>query len=316
METTQLLIVAALLVLLAEVTYILMKLPRQTSGKRKKLILVDTSVLIDGRITAVAKSGFITDTLAIPRSVVGELQYLADNADHEKRARARHGLDIIAELQEASHVDVQVLQDSTSVKEGVDERLLNLAKKYGASVCTIDYNLNKVAIVEGIKVLNINELAQSLRMAYLPGEKTLLELTQKGQDSHQAVGHLSDGTMVVVENSSSRIGTTIEVEFIRSLQTAAGKMMFARPVDQSQGRVAASPKDSSRTTPANSPKKLNRGNGTKPHQTQPRSHETPRQASQSRSPRQHQGTNTTRSQSRQPRQSDREAAFLDLVDKQ
>ena len=317
METTQLLIVAVLLVLLAEVTYILTKLPRQTSGKRKKLILVDTSVLIDGRITAVAKSGFITDTLAIPRSVVGELQYLADNADHEKRARARHGLDIIAELQEASHVDVQVLQDSTSVKEGVDERLLNLAKKYNASVCTIDYNLNKVAIVEGIKVLNINELAQSLRMAYLPGEKTLLELTQKGQDSHQAVGHLSDGTMVVVENSSSRIGTTIEVEFIRSLQTAAGKMMFARPVDQNQGRVTASSKDSPRTTPANSPKKLSRGNGTKPHhQAQPRSQETQRQASSSRPQRQHQATNSTRSQSRQPRQSDREAAFLDLVDKQ
>lgn len=318
METTQLLIVAVLLVLLAEVTYILTKLPRQSSGKRKKLILVDTSVLIDGRITSVAKSGFITDTLAIPRSVVGELQYLADNADHEKRARARHGLDVIAELQQASHVDVQVLQDSTSVKEGVDERLLNLAKKYNASVCTIDYNLNKVAIVEGIKVLNINELAQSLRMAYLPGEKTLLELTQKGQDSHQAVGHLSDGTMVVVENASSRIGTTIEVEFIRGLQTAAGKMMFARPVDQNQGRTTASPSkaDASRSIP-NGPKKLNRGNGTKPQQAQARSQETTsRQTNQTRTPRSNQGSSQSRPQSRPPRQADREAAFLDLVDKQ
>lgn len=315
METTQLLIVAVLLVLLAEVTYILKKLPRQSGGKRKKLILVDTSVLIDGRITSVAKSGFITDTLAIPRSVVGELQYLADNADHEKRARARHGLDVIAELQQASHVDVQVLQDSTSVKEGVDERLLNLAKKYHASVCTIDYNLNKVAIVEGIKVLNINELAQSLRMAYLPGEKTLLELTQKGQDSHQAVGHLSDGTMVVVENSASRIGTTIEVEFIRSLQTAAGKMMFARPVEQSQGRSAMPSKvEAHRVTSTNAPKKLNRGNGTKPHQPQSRAQETSRQSSQPRTPRHNQTNNRT--QSRPPRQADREAALLDLVDKQ
>lgn len=260
MEITQLVIVAVLLVLLAEVTYVMSKLPRQASSRRqKKMILVDTSVLIDGRIIAVAKSGFISDTLAIPRSVVGELQYLADNADAEKRARARHGLDVIAELQQISHVDVQVLQDATMVKEGVDERLLALAKKYRASVCTIDYNLNKVAIVEGIRVLNINELAQSLRMAYLPGEKTLLELVQKGQDSHQAVGHLSDGTMVVVENASDRLGTTVEVEFIRSLQTAAGKMMFARLVDQakrpakSESATVANKKPSGRKVNSSSP---------------------------------------------------------------
>lgn len=313
METTQLLILAVLLVLLAEVTYILTKLPRQTTGKRKKLILVDTSVLIDGRIISVAKSGFISDTLAIPRSVVGELQYLADNADHEKRARARHGLDVIAELQQASHVDVQVLQDGTSVKEGVDERLLTLAKKYNASVCTIDYNLNKVAIVEGIKVLNINELAQSLRMAYLPGEKTLLELTQKGQDSHQAVGHLSDGTMVVVENSSSRIGTTIEVEFIRSLQTAAGKMMFAKPVDQQGHSRTVSQKSENQRGTSTSPKKLNRASGTKPSQTSSR---PPQEAARNQTNQRRQSQTSGRHQSRPPRQADREAAFLDLVDKQ
>jgi rRNA-processing protein FCF1 len=267
MEISQLVIVAVLLLLLAEVTYILTKLPKQTASRRqKKMILVDTSVLIDGRIIAVAKSGFISDTLAIPRSVVGELQYLADNADHEKRARARHGLDIIAELQQISHIDVQVLQDSTTVKEGVDERLLVLAKKYHASVCTIDYNLNKVAIVEGIRVLNINELAQSLRMAYLPGEKTLLEMTQKGQDSHQAIGHLSDGTMVVVENAADKLGTTVEVEFIRSLQTAAGKMMFARLVDHTKPTQKQS-HDSARSLPVTAKKPAGRKPGvtTKPH---------------------------------------------------
>jgi hypothetical protein len=105
-----------------------------------------------------------------------------------------------------------------------------LAKKYNGSICTIDYNLNKVAKVEGIVVLNVNDLAMSLRMAYLPGEKMLLELTAKGQDGHQAVGHLTDGTMVVVEHASSQIGHTVEIEFIRSLQTAAGKMMFAKAV--------------------------------------------------------------------------------------
>jgi hypothetical protein len=112
--------------------------------------------------------------------------------------------------------------------------LLKLAKKYHGSICTIDYNLNKVAKVEGVSVLNVNDLALSLRMAYLPGEKILLELTQKGQDGHQAVGHLADGTMVVVEHANNRIGQTVEVEFIRGIQTAAGKMMFAKIVEKSK----------------------------------------------------------------------------------
>jgi rRNA-processing protein FCF1 len=324
MDTSQLVIVAVLLVLLAEVTYLLAKLPRQAGMRRpgKRLILVDTSVLIDGRIIAVAKSGFISDTLAIPRSVVGELQYLADTADHEKRARARHGLDIITELQQLSHVHVQILHDSTTVREGVDERLLNLAKKYNAAVCTIDFNLNKVAVVEGIRVLNINELAQTLRMAYLPGERTLLALIQKGQDSHQAVGHLPDGTMVVVENAVSRIGTSVEVEFIRSLQTTAGKMMFARLVDQP--KPAAKP-----DAATSSPKRANRASGTKPPRRDAdtsRAPQTQTQATSKPSERRAAASDTQRSQpqtrpdsrrTKKPaRQSDREAAFLDLVDKQ
>lgn len=193
--------------------------------------MVDTSVLIDGRIISVAKSGFIGDTLVIPRSVVRELQFLADNADHEKRARARYGLDVVQELQALPQVSVEILADGGQATEGVDERLLTLAKKHGAAVCTIDYNLNKVAVVEGIVVLNVNELAQSLRMAYLPGERIRLELVQKGQDAHQGVGYLPDGTMVVVEHASKFVGQAVEIEFIRSLQTAAGKMMFARRIE-------------------------------------------------------------------------------------
>lgn len=230
MELLQIILLVVVLAVLAEVTYLVAKLPRQTLSKKGRMILVDTSVLIDGRIIAVAKTGFIGDTLVIPRSVVGELQFLADNADHEKRARARYGLDVVSELQNIPHITVEILQDGSKAQEGVDERLLNLAKKHGAVVCTIDYNLNKVAVVEGITVLNVNELAQSLRMAYLPGEKMVLELVQKGQDAHQGVGYLPDGTMVVVENASKYIGQSIEIEFIRSLQTAAGKMMFAKLV--------------------------------------------------------------------------------------
>lgn len=224
----ELLIIIVLLVIAAETTYLTLASGRKTMRIQQAPIFVDTSVLIDGRIVAVAESGFMTRPLYIPRSVVGELQFLADNGDTEKRTRARHGLDIIAQLQAIAAVKTVIFNDGVRAEEGVDNRLLKLAKKHSGAVCTIDYNLNKVALVDGVEVLNINELAKSLRMAYLPGEHMMLELTQKGNDPHQGVGHLSDGTMVVVEHAGKYIGKTVEVEFIRSLQTAAGKMMFAK----------------------------------------------------------------------------------------
>ncbi|CAN5378347.1 hypothetical protein BH10PAT4_BH10PAT4_2150 [soil metagenome] len=229
----ELFIIILLLVIAAEATYLVANTyKKQINKKAGHPIFVDTSVLIDGRIIAVAQSGFLgSDTLFIPRSVIGELQFLADNGDGEKRSRARHGLDVVSDLQAMPDVKAEIFQDGSKAEEGVDERLLKLAAKYKGSICTIDYNLNKVAQVEHIRVLNVNDLAMSLRMAYLPGEKMLLELTQKGQDSHQAVGHLTDGTMVVVEHANKLIGKTVEVEFIRSLQTAAGKMMFAKPTN-------------------------------------------------------------------------------------
>lgn len=219
-------------IILIELSYLVMVNTKKLSHKKDiKPIFVDTSVLIDGRIIAVASSGFINGKLSIPRSVIGELQFLADNGDSEKRSRARHGLDVVSELQKIPNIKVEIFQDGSRAEEGVDERLLKLAKKYHGSICTIDYNLNKVAQVENIVVQNVNDLAMNLRMSYLPGEKMLLELTNKGQDAHQAVGHLTDGTMVVVEHASSLIGKTVEVEFVRSLQTTAGKMMFAKIIE-------------------------------------------------------------------------------------
>jgi len=233
-------IIILLLVLLAEATYLVAVNTKRLSHKKEiKPIFVDTSVLMDGRIMAVAQSGFIVGQLSIPRSVIGELQFLADNSDSEKRNRARHGLDVVTELQSMPNVKVEIFQDGSKAAEGVDERLLNLAKKYQGSICTIDYNLNKVAKVENIEVLNVNDLAMSLRMAYLPGERMLLELIQKGQDGHQAVGHLTDGTMVVVEHASGQIGKKVEIEFVRSLQTAAGKMMFAKLVEVKKEHTAS-----------------------------------------------------------------------------
>lgn len=202
-------------------------------GRRE--ILVDTSVLIDGRILAVAKTGFIGDVLLIPRSVVGELQLLADGADSEKRSRARYGLDVVRDLQQVEGLIVKVLQDDVRVPEGVDNRLLELAKKRRAGILTNDFNLNKVAVVEGVLVLNVNELAQGLRAEVLPGEQIELELTQKGSENGQAVGHLADGTMVVVENAARWVGKRVTVEFIRYLQTSAGRMMFARRVGGDSG---------------------------------------------------------------------------------
>lgn len=244
MDLLKLLTLMMLFLVLIEVSYLVVKLPRQT-GVKKQYIFLDTSVLIDGRIVAVASSGFMSGTIAIPRSVIGELQYMADNADHEKRLRARHGLDVARILQDLKTVNVVLFQDGSKAEEGVDERLINLAKKHSGLICTIDYNLNKVAAVEGITVCNVNDLAKNLRMEYLPGEKTKLELVQKGQDIHQGVGYLSDGTMVVVERASSKIGKLVEVEFIRSLQTAAGKMMFAR-IAESQSKKIIKHADSKR----------------------------------------------------------------------
>lgn len=250
MNTFEIMTSVLLTLLLIEVTYLLMRSPQQAAmRKRTREILLDTSVLMDGRIVAIAKTGFIGGTVVIPRSVIGELQFLADAADHDKRARARSGLDVVAELQALPNVDVDILQDGSKADEGVDERLLTLAKKRGAVVCTLDYNLNKVALVEDIAILNVNELAQSLRMAYLPGERLHLELVQKGQDAHQAVGYLPDGTMVVVEHASKSMGQTVEIEIIRSLQTAAGRMMFAKqlvakekPSSQQSHRLTAAKK--------------------------------------------------------------------------
>jgi uncharacterized protein YacL len=246
----EIIIIILLLAIAAETTYLSVNSFQKERRIQFTPMFVDTSVLIDGRITAIAESGFLTRPLYIPRSVVGELQFLADNADSEKRSRARHGLDIISQLQALPQVKTVIFPDGVKAEEGVDNRLLKLAKKHGGAVCTIDYNLNKVAVVEGIEVLNVNELAKSLRMAYLPGEKARIELTQKGNDQHQAVGHLDDGTMVVVEHAYKQIGTIVEVEFIRSLQTAAGKMMFAK--------LSQQPKVISQKQKANAPAKTDK----------------------------------------------------------
>lgn len=197
-------------------------------GKYPNPLIVDTSVLIDGRIADIAASGFITGTLIVAPSVIGELHKLADLGDNLKRGRGRRGLDILAKLQKEKKVKVEILAKDDPSGAGVDEKLVKLAADLRGKLLTVDWNLNKVASVRKIAVLNINELANAVKTAVLPNERLMITIRNMGREKDQGVGYLSDGTMVVVEAGASLIGKEVEVSVQKVLQTAAGKMVFAR----------------------------------------------------------------------------------------
>lgn len=216
---------------LIETSYLTVKKARE---KRLKVargsMLLDSSALMDGRIVDVAKSGLITAEIIIPKTVLEEMQLLADKANNRKRSRARLGLDNIKRLQKVSFIDVSVVDDGEIEAGGVDARLVNLANKYGASIATTDFNLNKVAKAQDIIVINVNELSQILRVQVLPGEKMEIKIVQAGQGRGQGVGYLDDGTMVVVDKTAKNIGQKVKIEIERSLQTEAGRMVFAKKI--------------------------------------------------------------------------------------
>lgn len=237
-------IIIGLLILIIVEVYLLTR-TRKYHDIKQISMLVDTSVIMDGRVVELAETGFLLGQVIVPKSVLAELQLLADGSDHAKRERARLGMDVVKKLKDILGPSFTLLQDGVATR-GVDEALITLAKETDSAILTLDYNLNKVAQVEGVKVLNINELAKSIRMIHLPGDAVTIDLVQKGQSSDQAVGYLTDGTMVVVEQAKKHIGKTEEVEIIRSLQTDAGKMMFARlvkkdvPVERQSRRESGS----------------------------------------------------------------------------
>lgn len=222
-----------------ETSYLTYRTLVPATQQRKRSILVDTSSLIDGRIVDVARSGFVSARFIIPRSVTRELQLLADKADADKRERARFGLDVVQTLQQIDQIEVEIYDDGTGHPDGVDEQLIHLAKKLHATICTTDYNLNKVARVESVQVANVNELAHAMRPQYLPGERLRVQIAQPGQNAGQGVGYLDDGTMVVVDQAKPHMGKVIDVEAIRMLQTEAGRMLFAK---QLGAQTHASPK--------------------------------------------------------------------------
>jgi uncharacterized protein YacL len=193
-----------------------------------RTILLDTSVIIDGRVADIARTGFLPGTLLIPRFVLNELQYIADSPDGLRRQRGRRGMEVLAELQKLPNILVRISDiDAEGVRE-VDDKLVVLARQLKCPILTNDYNLNRVAELQGVTILNINELANAVKSVVLPGEHMTLNIFQEGKEFGQGVGYMDDGTMVVVENGHDFIGEYKDVVVTKVLQTAAGRMVFAR----------------------------------------------------------------------------------------
>jgi uncharacterized protein YacL len=197
--------------------------------------LLDTSVIIDGRIGDLIKTGFIEGEIIIPQFILDELHNIADSPDNLRRRKGRRGLDILGDLRQNSLVKIKTLERDYSGGD-VDRKLIRLAKELDGKIITTDYNLNKVAKVEDVPVLNINELANAVKPRFIPGEELEVEVIDRGEEIGQGVGYLDDGTMVVVENGRRFIGKKIKAIVNSSLQTEAGKMLFVRPKGESKGR--------------------------------------------------------------------------------
>lgn len=192
-------------------------------------LLLDTSVIIDGRIADIAETGFIPGELVVPRFVLNELQYIADSSDTLRRNRGRRGLEILDRLQNSDEIAIHFIDQDPQDASQVDDKLISLGLALGAAILTNDYNLNRVASLQGVKVLNINELANAVKAILLPGEELPLHIIQEGKESGQGVGFLDDGTMVVVENGRRYLNQEVLVQVTKVLQTNAGRLIFATP---------------------------------------------------------------------------------------
>lgn len=193
------------------------------------LTYVDTSALIDGRLTDVVAAGFVWGTLVVPRFVVAELQHIADQRDQTRRMRGRRGLEILSVLQKDARVAIEINDEDVAGVDEVDAKLVELARRRSAGILTNDYNLNRVAQLDGVRVLNLNHLANALKPAFLPGDGLRVKVIQQGKEPGQGVAYLDDGTMIVVEGGGSMLEREIDVTVVRVLQTVAGRMVFAQP---------------------------------------------------------------------------------------
>ncbi|TAN32271.1 PIN domain nuclease [bacterium] len=201
----------------------------RTEGHRLSAVLLDTSVIIDGRILDIAKTGFVDLPLVILSSVLRELQMVADSADATRRRRGRRGLEVLTEMQKDPAVNLQVTEDETAPGPEIDAHLVRTAKRKGWGIMTNDFNLNRIARLEGVSVLNLNELAQAMRPVAIPGEEIVVTIAREGKEPGQGVGSLDDGTMVVIQNGRRLINQTITAVVTSVIQTSAGRMIFAEP---------------------------------------------------------------------------------------
>lgn len=211
-------------------------------------ILLDTSAIIDGRIADISQTGFISGALVVPRFVLAELQRIADSADTMRRNRGRRGLEMLQRLQKDATVPIEITDADVEGIMEVDSKLVKLARTLHCPIITNDFNLNRVAELQGVKVLNINELANAVKPVLLPGEDLYIKIMQDGKELGQGVGYLDDGTMIVVEGGRQYMNTTIEVNVTRVLQTVAGRMIFAHPKQQSTNNSNSVPASSSAQT--------------------------------------------------------------------
>jgi uncharacterized protein YacL len=209
-------------------------------------ILLDTSAIIDGRIADISQTGFVSGALLVPRFVLNELQRIADSADTMRRNRGRRGLEMLNRLQKDTTVPVQITDADVEDVAEVDGKLVQMARNLHCPIITNDFNLNRVAELQGVKVLNINELANAVKPVLLPGEDIFIKIMQDGKELGQGVGYLDDGTMIVVEGGRQYMGTTIEVTVTRVLQTVAGRMIFAHPKQGANGNSPPLPPARSR----------------------------------------------------------------------
>ena len=194
----------------------------------QRSILLDTSVIIDGRIADIARTGFLSGSLLIPRFVLNELQYIADSSESLRRQRGRRGMEVLSQLQKDTTIPVRISDiDVEGVRE-VDDKLIVLGRQLRAPILTNDYNLNRIAELQGVAVLNVNELANAVKLVFLPGESLEVSIIQEGKESGQGVGYLDDGTMVVVEDGRHQLNKNVAVTVTKVLQTAAGRMIFGR----------------------------------------------------------------------------------------
>jgi uncharacterized protein YacL len=191
---------------------------------------LDTSVIIDGRVADISQTGFVMGELLVPRFILNELQHVADSADRLRRNRGRRGLEILNDMLKDTNAAVRVTDMDVEDAYQVDDKLVLLGKQLRCPIMTTDYNLNRVAALQGVPVLNINELANAVKAVHLPGESMTIQVIQEGKEYNQGVGYLDDGTMVVVEDGRPLIGRTIDLNVTKVLQTAAGRMIFAKPV--------------------------------------------------------------------------------------